>query len=114
MVYALAYAMHLTVNSFVRFKYFIDMSEVDSVLLAFSKGLLFVFLPSLIVQKVMFNFIPDIYMIIIMGFALLFGWFTLPRRRSYYIYNKIFWYVIIVAVFICILYLLYKRKKRIE
>lgn len=71
MVYALAYAMHLTVNSFVRFKYFIDMSEVDSVLLAFSKGLLFVFLPSLIVQKVVFNLIPDIYMIIIMGFALL-------------------------------------------
>ena len=71
MVYALAYAMHLTVNSFVRFKYFIDMSEVDSVLLAFSKGLIFVFLPSLIVQKVIFNFTPDIYMIIIMGFALL-------------------------------------------
>ena len=29
MVYALAYAMHLTVNSFVRFKYFIDMSETE-------------------------------------------------------------------------------------
>lgn len=46
------------------------------------------------------------------GFALLFGWFTLPRRRSYYIYNKIFWYVIIIAVFVGALYLLYNRKKR--
>lgn len=44
------------------------------------------------------------------GFALLFGWFTLPRRRSYYIYNKIFWYVIIVGAFIGLMY--YINEKR--
>ena len=43
------------------------------------------------------------------GFALLFGWFTLPRRRSYYIYNKIFWYVIGVAAFIGIFYVVIKK-----
>ena len=71
MVYALAYAMHLTVNSFVRFKYFIDMSETDSVLIATSKGILFVFLPSLIVQKAVFGTMPNIYMIIIMVLTIL-------------------------------------------
>lgn len=71
MVYALAYAMHLTVNSFVRFKYFINMSDIDSVLISTSKGILFVFLPSLIVQKVVFGVMPNIYMIIIMVLTIL-------------------------------------------
>ena len=44
------------------------------------------------------------------GLALLFGWFTLPRRRSYYIYNKILWYVIIIGVFIGVLYLYTKNR----
>ena len=44
------------------------------------------------------------------GFALLFGWFTLPRRRSYYIYNKIFWYVLVVGAAIGIVYLISKKR----
>lgn len=44
------------------------------------------------------------------GFALLFGWFTLPRRRSYYIYNKIFWYVLMIGAAIGIVYLISKKR----
>lgn len=44
-----------------------------------------------------------------MGLALLFGWFTLPRRRSYYIYNKIFWYVLIVGAVIGIFYFIRQK-----
>ena len=44
------------------------------------------------------------------GFALLFGWFTLPRRRSYYVYNKIFWYVVVIGIFIAIMYMISKKR----
>lgn len=44
------------------------------------------------------------------GFVLLFGWFTLPRRRSYYIYNKIFWYVIVVGAFIGLMYSISQKR----
>lgn len=66
MVYASAYAMHLTVNSFVRFKYFFNLSELDSIFLSFSKGLIFVFIPSLIVNKVIFGIVPGFWMLLIM------------------------------------------------
>lgn len=46
------------------------------------------------------------------GFALLFAWFTLPRRRSYYIYNKIFWYVLVVGLFVFVMYSLMTKRKR--
>jgi hypothetical protein len=45
-----------------------------------------------------------------MGFALLFGWFTLPRRRSYYVYNKIFWYVIVIGAVIGVAYLISQKR----
>ena len=44
------------------------------------------------------------------GLALLFGWFTLPRRRSYYIYNKIFWYVLAIGAAIGIVYLISQKR----
>ena len=44
------------------------------------------------------------------GLALLFGWFTLPRRRSYYIYNKIFWYVLVIGAAIGIVYLISQKR----
>ena len=47
------------------------MSDIDSVLISTSKGILFVFLPSLIVQKVVFGVMPNIYMIIIMVLTIL-------------------------------------------
>ena len=66
MVYALAYAMHLTVNTFVRFKYFFGMLEIDAICLAFSKGLIFVFVPGLIINKIIFGILPGFYMIVMM------------------------------------------------
>lgn len=66
MLYALVYAMHLTVNTFVRFKYFCDFSEKSSLILAFIKGLIFVFLPSLIIQKVIFGILPSISILAVM------------------------------------------------
>lgn len=46
------------------------------------------------------------------GLALLFGWFTLPRRRSYYIYNKIFWYILVVAALVIIVHSILKKSER--
>ena len=71
MLYALVYAMHLTVNTFVRFKYFCDFSEKNSLILAFIKGLIFVFFPSLIIQKVIFNILPSISILAVMLITLL-------------------------------------------
>lgn len=71
MLYALVYAMHLTVNTFVRFKYFCDFSEKNSLILAFIKGLIFVFFPSLIIQKVIFNILPSISILAVMLVTLL-------------------------------------------
>lgn len=45
------------------------------------------------------------------GLAMLFAWFTLPRRRSYYIYNKIFWYIFIIGVFIILMSLIFRKKR---
>lgn len=66
MLYALVYAMHLTVNTFVRFKYFCDFSEKSSLILSFIKGLGFVFLPSLAIQKAVFGILPSGLMFAIM------------------------------------------------
>ena len=69
MVYATSYALHLIINSFVRFKYFIKLSELDSALLAISKGIGFVFIPSLIIQKLIFKEITNMPMLITMVIA---------------------------------------------
>lgn len=66
MVYALAYSMHLTVNTFVRFKYFLKLSETNSLILAFVKGVVFIYTPSLIIQKVVFGSLPSTFMLVIM------------------------------------------------
>ena len=71
MIYASAYAMHLIINSFVRFKYYIKMSEMDSILLSISKGVIFVYIPSLIVQKLVFGSLVHWSMLIFMFVALI-------------------------------------------
>jgi len=63
MVYALAYSMHLTINTFVRAKYYLEFSETKSLIFAFVKGLIFVFIPSLVVQKIVFNTYPTTLML---------------------------------------------------
>ena len=70
MVYGLVYSMHLTVNTFVRFKYYLKLSEMSSLILAFLKGLIFVFLPSLIIQQNVFGTIHSLLMIAVMIVAL--------------------------------------------
>lgn len=70
MVYGLVYSMHLTVNTFVRFKYYLKLSEMSSLILAFLKGLVFVFLPSLIIQQNVFGTIHSPLMIAVMIVAL--------------------------------------------
>lgn len=70
MLYALAYSMHLTVNTFVRFKYFFNISEKKCLILSAIKGFVFVFLPSLIIQKYVFGYLPSVYMLVIMIIAL--------------------------------------------
>ena len=69
MIYATCYTMHLVVNTFVRLKYYLNKSESDSILIAISKGIAFVFIPSLIVQKIVFNEFIQINMLILMILA---------------------------------------------
>ena len=65
MVYALAYSMHLAINTYVRLKYYFEMPEEDSLILAFSKGLVFIFLPSIVIKKIVFNTLPSTAMVLI-------------------------------------------------
>lgn len=71
MIYALAYSMHLAINTFVRLKYYFKISEIDSIIFAFTKGLVFIFLPSIVLQKIVFNSITEVP-ILLVEVALLF------------------------------------------
>lgn len=64
MVYALVYAMHLTINSYVRFKYYLNLTEDNSLIYAFIKGLLFIIIPSVAVHKIVFGISPTPQMLI--------------------------------------------------
>lgn len=46
------------------------------------------------------------------SFILLFTWFTLPRRKSYYIYNKIFWFVLMMTLIIVIVNSTYAKRTK--
>jgi len=70
MIYATAYAMHLIVNTFVRLKYYINLSEIDSILLSIAKGIGLIFIPSLIIQKLVFNEMISFIMLITMFIAM--------------------------------------------
>ena len=70
MIYATAYAMHLIVNTFVRLKYYINLSETDSILLSIAKGFGLIFIPSLIIQKLVFNEMINFIMFITMIIAM--------------------------------------------
>jgi len=64
MIYCLCYSMHLAINTFIRFKYYFKLSIVNSIIFSFFKGLCFVFIPSLIIEKVVFGSISDWFMIL--------------------------------------------------
>ena len=80
MIYSTAYAMHLTINTFVRFKYYLNFSEIDSILFAICKGIGFVFIPSLIIYKLAFGEMLNLFMLITMVMAIILS--------SIIIYNK--------------------------
>lgn len=65
MIYCLCYSMHLTINTFIRFKYYFKYSNIKSIILAFIKGLVFIFIPSLITQQLVFGKTQNIYIIIL-------------------------------------------------
>ena len=73
MIYATVYAMHLIVNTFVRLKYYINLSEIDSILISIAKGFGLIFIPSLFIQKIVFNemvsFVTFITMFIAMAMS---------------------------------------------
>ena len=71
MLYSTAYAMHLVVNSFVRFKYYIKWSEIKSLILAICKGIGFIFLPCLAVQWWIFGEFTNMIMLLAMFIALI-------------------------------------------
>lgn len=71
MIYACAYAMHMIVNSYVRFKYFIKLKNMNCILLSIFKGIGFVFLPSLAIQYVVFKVIPSWSMFFVMAMAMI-------------------------------------------
>ena len=82
MIYATCYAMHLTVNTFVRFKYYLNYSEIDSILFAISKGIGLVFIPSLIVQKLYFKEIVNVVMLIAMAIAIILSGVMIYFRKK--------------------------------
>lgn len=81
MIYALAYSMHLAVNTFVRLKYYFNLSEVDSIMLSFCKGLGLIFLPSLLIQKLIFGNVPSVLMILIMSAMILLSCAIIAKKK---------------------------------
>lgn len=70
MIYALVYAMHLTINSYVRFKYYLNLTDDNSLIYAFIKGLCFILIPSVAIQKIVFGAYPTPQLLIAMSIAL--------------------------------------------
>lgn len=71
MLYVTCYSMHLSVNTFVRLKYYFNLSELDCLIFSYLKGLLFIFLPGIVIQKIVFNSELNLELLFIMLIALL-------------------------------------------
>ncbi len=71
MIYASCYSMHLIINTFVRLKYYFGYSGIDSILISASKGIAFIFIPSLLLQKLVFGKFISVEMMLIMVIALI-------------------------------------------
>lgn len=65
MVYSLAFGMHLAINTYVRFKFFLKHSISFSVAMGFAKGLIFIFIPCLLIQYLVFKQTTPIGLIIL-------------------------------------------------
>ncbi len=71
MIYATCYSMHLIINTFVRLKYYFYVSDLKNILISIGKGAMFIFIPSLIIQKVVFNEFVNLTMLFTMVIALI-------------------------------------------
>lgn len=65
MIYSLAYSMHLSINTFVRLKYYFNLKNSESVLVAFLKGFSFIFIPSLVIQSLVLNVKVNMFLVIL-------------------------------------------------
>lgn len=70
MIYATCYSMHLAINTFVRLKYYFNLSEVNSILISIIKGIGLIFIPSLIIQNVVFKEFVSITTLVAMIIAI--------------------------------------------
>lgn len=59
MTYATCYSMHLILNTYIRLRYYFDFSDFKSVFYAVIKGLICIFLPSMLIQKLVFGEVMD-------------------------------------------------------
>lgn len=83
MIYSLVYAMHLIVNSCVRFKYYFNCSEAISLLHSFTKGIVLIFLPSIFIEYLVFGEVLKTGMMYVMiAVALLSGLAILIQRHD--------------------------------
>ena len=82
MIYGTCYAMHLIVNTYVRLKFYCEMSEYKSLILSIIKGILCVFIPSLIIQKCIFDEFGDISMLIVMGISMVISAFLIDYEKK--------------------------------
>ena len=73
--------VHLAINTFVRLKYYFNLSEIDSMILSFAKGLCFIFLPSLVIQNLVFHKLPSLPMIVFMVICLLASCFMIYIQK---------------------------------
>ena len=72
MTYVTCYAMHLAVNTFVRFKYYFKMTDFQALMMSFLKALGFIFIPGLFIQRFCLNYEID-WILVGTMLVLLFG-----------------------------------------
>ncbi len=83
MIYVTAYAMTMIVNSYVRFKYYIQMSEIDSLIYAVAKGMTFIFIPGLIINYHKFGILPEFYKLIVMIISMILSGVIIYKKKKY-------------------------------
>ena len=71
MIYVTCYSMHLAINTFVRLKYYFNLSEIDSLIFAYLKALCFIFLPGIVIQRIVFNTNMSFYSLFLMTIFLI-------------------------------------------
>ena len=83
MLYSLVYSMHLVVNSCVRFKYYFNCNEPTALLNGYTKGLILIFLPSILIEYLVFGEVLETgIMLVMVGVLLASGLAILIQRHN--------------------------------